>query len=249
MSVWTPPLFPGKPTVTFFGQAGFYFVLKNGVSVAVDLYLSDCCDRYFGFKRLLPYLVSPSDLHPDWLIATHAHYDHFDPDSVPILMADGRTRLLCAKDVRQETERLNLDASRITFLSAGDRWEGPGFSLRAMPCDHGPDTPDAIGILLSFDGKKVYLAGDTCFRPDIFSDPELSGADLAILPINGAYGNLNETEAADAAAILKPKRTVPCHFWNFAQHGGSPALFCEAMRNRNADLPVLLMRPGETVPL
>ena len=247
MELRIPPAQKRGSSVTFLGQAGFVFALTDGRMAGVDLYLSDCCSRYFGFKRLMPYLVSPQALELDYLIATHAHYDHFDPDSVPLLLANGRTRLLCARDVQPEAQRLNLDPERITYLTAGDRFEADGLTVTAVPCDHGDAAPEAIGLLLSFDGKRVYISGDTAFSPDTFSDPALWGADLAILPINGAFGNMNETQAAQAAAILKARLTVPCHFWNFAEHGGNPALFCQAMQAQSA--PYYLMRPGETIGL
>ena len=80
-------------TITFAGQAGFIIETAVGYRIGVDLYLSDCCQRYFGFKRLMPFLYNPLDLNLDLLIATHAHYDHFDPDSVPLIMNNSKTRL------------------------------------------------------------------------------------------------------------------------------------------------------------
>ncbi|MBQ7726184.1 MAG: MBL fold metallo-hydrolase [Clostridia bacterium] len=236
-----------EPTVTFLGQTGFIFRLANGVTIGVDLYLSNCCERYFGFKRLMPYLVNPLELNLDFLIASHAHYDHFDPDAVPLMMANPTTRLLAAYDVKPEAERLHLDESRITYLRDGDVFEDERFTVKAVPCDHGVDTPDAIGLLLCFDGKTVYMTGDTAYRPDYFEEPDLHQADLLILPINGAFGNMNEAEAAKASAILNAKLTVPAHYWNFAEHGGNPARFCEAMKALPEKHNYLIMRPGETI--
>ena len=69
-----------KTTLTFAGQAGFILESADGYRLGVDLYLSNCCERYFGFKRLMPYLYDPLALELDAVVATHAHYDHFDPD-------------------------------------------------------------------------------------------------------------------------------------------------------------------------
>ena len=80
-------------SLTFAGQAGFIIESECGYRIGIDLYLSDCCDRYFGFKRLMPYLYNPLDLDLNLLIATHAHYDHFDPDSVPLIMSNPKTKL------------------------------------------------------------------------------------------------------------------------------------------------------------
>ena len=68
-------------------------------------------------------------------------------------------------------------------------------------------------------------------------------------PINGAFGNLNEAQAAATAGIVRPALTSPCHYWNFAEHGGNPDLFAKAMQTEQSDLPYLLMRPGESITL
>ena len=229
--------------ITFLGQAGFLFETPSGFRIGVDLYLSDCCARYFGFKRLLPYLVNPDELSLDWLIATHAHYDHFDPDSVPRLMSCPRTRLIAARDCGAEAQRLGLERERITYIGVGDSVRSEDAAATAIPCDHGELAPDAVGLLLETAGKRIVVTGDTAFRADYFRAQAVRGADLFILPINGAFGNMNETEAAEAVQIAEPKLAVPCHYWNFAEHGGDPGLFAEEMKKRG--LRYLLMRPGE----
>ena len=67
-----------------------------------------------------------------------------------------------------------------------------------------------------------------------------------IMPINGAFGNMNEVEGAKAANLVKPKITIPCHFWNFAEHGGNPYIFAKEMKEKYVDLNYILMRVGET---
>lgn len=236
-------------SLTFAGQAGFILEDAAGYRVGIDLYLSNCCERYFGFKRLMPYLYCPQELQLDLLIASHAHYDHFDPDSVPLLMGDGKTQLVCARDVREEAERLHLDGSKITYLGRGEQFENESICIRALACDHGELAPDALGLLITFGGKTIYITGDTAYREDIFSDPAVFGVDVLILPINGAFGNLNEAQAAATAGIVRPALTIPCHYWNFAEHGGNPDLFAKAMQTEQSDLPYLLMRPGESITL
>ncbi len=233
--------------LTFAGQAGFILQTEKGFRIGIDLYLSDCCNRYFGLKRLMPYVFNPEEMELDLLIATHAHYDHFDPDSIPLMMKNGKTKLICAPDCKVETEMLNLDQSRITYLKVGDVFENADVKITAMPCDHGEEAPEAIGLFIEADGRRIYIAGDTCFREDTFSREELSGADVLIMPINGAFGNLNETEGAKAAGIIKAKLTIPCHYWNFAEHFGSPHLFMQQMDENYPDLKYNLMRVGETI--
>ena len=236
-------------TLTFAGQAGFILESSDGYRIGVDLYLSNCCERYFGFKRLMPYLYDPLELELDMVVATHAHYDHFDPDSVPLLLRNGKTRLVAAGDVRAEAEKLGLAPEQITYLGVGDTFADDPVTIEAMPCDHGELAPDALGLLITLDGKRIYITGDTAYREDYFANPALAGVDVLILPINGAFGNLNAEEGARVAGVIRAGLTIPCHYWNFAEHGGDPAAFATAMKEEHADLAYLLMRPGESISL
>ena len=56
-------------------------------------------------------------------------------------------------------------------------------------------------------------------------------------------------EGAKTAGIIRAGLTIPCHYWNFAEHGGDPAAFAERMKTQYPDLPYLLMRPGERIEL
>jgi len=72
---------------------------------------------------------------------------------------------------------------------------------------------------------------------------------VLILPINGAFGNMDAHDGVRAAGIIAPALTIPCHYWNFAEHGGDPFAFMNGMKNDHPDLPYLMMRPGETIEL
>jgi L-ascorbate metabolism protein UlaG (beta-lactamase superfamily) len=104
----------------------------------------------------------------------------------------------------------------------------------------------------------VYFAGDT--RP--FSDmvdvqtafPTLN---VAILPIGGRRRlgmaqQMTAAQAADAAALLKPARVVPC---SFGATSGSPLLsfpddpvaeFRKAMEQKGLADRLLVLEPGES---
>ncbi len=234
----------GNVGVFFLGQAGFALKTPSGKLIAVDPYLSDCCERYFGFKRLMPHILDAGEVEFDYLIATHAHFDHFDPDSVPTLLGNGRTRFIGAKDTADECKRLGIKDG-LTFIAVGDKLELDGATLTAVRCDHGADTPHAVGLLFEIEGKRIYMMGDTAYRPDWLDDEAVKNVDLLILPINGAFGNLNEEQAARVIKALTPKLAVPCHYWNFAEHFGSPAEFMSNMKKTCPNAKYILMRQGE----
>lgn len=239
----------GKTYLFFLGQAGFVLKSAAGELLAVDLYLSDCVERlegHMGFKRLQPALLGPEDVPFDWVIATHPHWDHFDVDSMPGFMANGHTRLYASTECRPLSEMLSLDTGRIQYVQPGDCARCGDFDVQFVFCDHGDGAPDAFGLVITVDGKKIYMAGDTCLRLDKAAQiGELGPFDIMIAPINGAFGNLNEQECAVLSACLKPALTIPCHYGICASHGGEPGKFMTHMAQEAPAQKYLLMATGE----
>lgn len=242
---------PGVTRLWSLGQAGFIVQSAAGYLLAIDPYLSECVERIeadSAFKRLLPRLLDPADLELDVLVCTHAHVDHFDVDSVPALLANGRTRLFCSKGCAPLVEELRLGyhAAQIAHIVPGDTASVAGFSVEFLPCDHGNAAPDAVGVAVRVDGFTIVETGDTCLRLD-WLDRFPKSIDVLLAPINGAFGNLSEKDCATLAGALAPRLTVPCHYGMFAAHHGDPGLFCSEMDARH--LPWLLLRQGESLPL
>ena len=114
-----------------------------------------------------------------------------------------------------------------------------------VKCDHGDGAPDAVGVVVTVDNKKIYFAGDTCLHLDWAEYLKQKGPfDIMIAPINGAYGNLNEEECFQLSEAVKPQYTIPCHFGMFASHGGSIKRFLELMGKTH---PFYLMTQGEVL--
>jgi len=215
------------------GQAGFVIKSAEGKLLGIDLYLSECVEPvegHVGYHRLMPQILGYDDLQFDVMIATHYHRDHFDIDAMPALMSNGHTQLFCAYDCVDDVERLKIDKTRVTFVKPGDTYEVDGFKLSFTHCDHGTGAPQAVGVIVKVDNKRILEVGDTCLHLD-WKDEYLKDGklDVLIAPINGAYGNLNEQEHVTLTKALEPKLAVPCHFGMFASHGGHPGLWKELM--------------------
>jgi len=238
----------GKTYLIFLGQAGFVLKSKSGRLLAIDLYLSDCVARYDGFKRLIPFVLRPDEMVFDYIIATHAHYDHFDPDSIPTLIANEKTKLFASVGCEKEIKLLGIAGSNITYVKAGEGIDLDDIKIEFVFCDHGDSASDAFGVVVEIDGKLVYIAGDTGLRTDKVDRIKCGRVfDIMIAPINGTFGNMNVTEAAELCRGIQPKLMIPCHFGCFAEQWGNPQKFIEVMK---ADLPnqnYNLMRIGEQI--
>jgi L-ascorbate 6-phosphate lactonase len=235
------------------GQAGYIIKSKRGQLLGIDLYLSECVEiveGHIGFKRLLPKILGPFDLKFNSIVTTHPHYDHFDIDSIPELLSTKKTKLYASVNCEYEVRRLKITNDNITYVKPGEVYTDGDFELEFVSCDHGTGAPDAVGIVIKVDDKKIYIAGDTCLRLDRVEEYASKGPfDVMIAPINGAYGNLNENECAILSNALKPMLTIPCHYGMFASHGGNPGKFIDIMNKEYPNNKYLLLALGEGLTL
>ncbi len=241
----------GKTHLFYAGQAGFILKSKSGQTLAIDLYLSDCGERFegnIGFKRLLPRILNPQEVMFDHIIATHPHFDHYDVDSMPFLMSNPATCLFASVDCKKFVDASALDEKRVTYVRPLDSQMAGDFNLHFINCDHGKLAPDAVGVIIEVDEKRILVAGDTCLRLDRKPEYLSKGPiDIMIAPINGAYGNLDENDCVELCKALRPAMTIPCHYGLFARHKGLPGLFMEIMEKKCPGQKYLLMTMGEHI--
>ncbi len=240
---------PGSVAVFWLAQAGFVFKTPAGKIVYTDPYLTDYVQRVLpeyglGFKRVMPKLIEPEEVEADYVVSTHSHQDHLDADALPGLLKNPRIHFLGSPDCRPYYEQAGVPQSRFTILHKGETLQLGDFTLTGVYADHGELAPEAMGVLFNFGGIKVWQVGDTAYRPDKWQDIFQENVDIILPPINGAFGNLNGAEAARLAHDAHAKVAIPCHFWMFAAHYGSPAEFLEACKEFPEICPQL-MTQGE----
>ena len=145
----------------------------------------------------------------DAILVTHEHFDHFDREAIAALRKEG-TRVVANPAVR---EMLGFG----TALRNGEGLEvADGVSVAAVPAYNTtagrtkfhPQGRDN-GYLLTLDGFRVYVAGDTEVIPEMV---ELAGTvDVAFLPCNQPY-TMTPQQVAKAAKTIKPKVLFPYHY-------------------------------------
>lgn len=236
---------PGSVALFYLAQAGFCIKTGAGAVVYVDPYLTDSCERLFGFKRLIAAPITPAEAEADVVASTHAHADHLDPDALPVIARNPRTRFLGSPDCEEVYRRCGLARERYTILRQEETATLAGVGFRATYADHGELAPDAIGLLISVDGVTIYNVGDSAYRPQKMAASLNCRVDVMISPINGQFGNMDAVETCRLAAIIKPKVLIAAHFGMFAEHGGDVEAFLEAARALPAGIEARVMAPGE----
>ena len=240
----------GSLAIFWLAQAGFVYKTPGGTIVYVDAYLSDCVHRMlsdvlYGFKRIMPAPLAPEEVEADVVVCTHSHPDHFDYDAIPVLARNARIRFVAAPDCRVELEKLGVPEDRYTIIHEGETLTYGDVRLTGVYADHGDLAPEALGVLVQSGDIKVWQVADTAYRPDKWQEIFAAGVDVIMPPINGAYGNLDGVEAAKLAHDAGARVAIPCHFWMFAEHGGSPAQFLDACKEFAPGVEPHLMAQGE----
>jgi len=143
----------------------------------------------------------------DAIFITHEHGDHLSPPTIALLKKGGTLIFANASSVKE--------AGLGTVIEVGEKKSVFDIVVEAVPAYN--LTPDRLqfhpkarkdnGYVLTFGGKRVYVAGDTEGTPEMKA---LQHIDIAFLPINLPYTMLPK-DAAEAARAFKPKILYPYH--------------------------------------
>lgn len=147
---------------------------------------------------------------PTAILITHAHGDHFDPETLARIGGDAP--ILTTEEVAGKmSDELK---ARATTIANGESTAFGGVPVAAVAAynttaDRQQYHPKGIGngYVLTFGDKKVYVAGDTEPTDEMLA---LSGIEVAFLPMNLPY-TMTVEQAADAVKAFKPAVVYPYH--------------------------------------
>ena len=233
----------GNVLVYWLGGSGYVLKFDDGFVICIDPYLSDCVERMFGFKRLFRPTIEAAELHFDALLISHSHGDHLDVDSfAELVKANPGCRIFAATDC---VEFLDEQKSSYTAITTGDTFTVGRVKVEAVPADHGDLSPEALGFLVSFAGRTMYFAGDTCYNKEMLRPVIDRKPDIAVPCINGGFGNMDPQQAAEFVAACESKIAIPTHYGLFEEHGNAdPAPFVESVGTKTPETRVYLLEPG-----
>jgi L-ascorbate metabolism protein UlaG (beta-lactamase superfamily) len=254
----------GGCALWWFGQSGF--LLKHAVGhLLFDPYLSESLTKKYAATdkphvRMTRRPIDPRRLDMiDVVTSTHAHTDHFDPETLlPLKQANPALRLVLPEANRMAgMERLGGNGDWLVGVNDGETINVRGFAFHPVPAAHETIDRDEhgrskfLGYVVRFGQPAitVYHSGD-CVPFE--GQAELLAPfriDIAILPINGrrperrVTGNFWGREAAGLAHAIGAKLVVPCHFEMFEFNTEPPDDFvgtCERLGQ-----PYRVLRCGE----
>ena len=192
------------------------FKTKSGKTVKFHALMHSCIRIEYNGKeiqidpvaklrdRTVNYTAMPK---ADYIFVTHEHGDHYDAATLKLLSAE-KTQLImnqrCADmygagKVMANGDKLSLKDLSVEAVPAYNTTEG---HLQFHP--KGRDN----GYILTLDGLRIYIAGDTEDIPEMSAFKDI---DIAFLPCNQPYTMTTE-QLVRAAKTIKPKVLFPYHY-------------------------------------
>ncbi|MBI3911436.1 MAG: MBL fold metallo-hydrolase [Armatimonadetes bacterium] len=249
---------PGRAFFWWLGQQSW--IVKAGSHV---LYF----DPYLAHHpaRQTPPLLRPDQItHADWVLCSHDHIDHIDPDAVPGIAAASPQALFVAPRPHERRMRdLGIPPERLRLLSHGESLAERGTCIRGLKAKHEffDEDPERgfpyLGYVVEVGGVSIYHAGDTLLWEGLIAELRAGPSlDVAFLPINGrdavryrrnCLGNMTFQEAVDLAGEVRPRLAVPAHWDMFPYNSEDPQKFADYLAAKYPGIRTWVGPAGERV--
>ena len=251
---------PGRIACWWLGQAG-YAIKTHDLMVYVDPYLSEYAERITRGKsnehvRMTAAQMRPSDVDcADWVLCTHDHADHIDPDGVPtIAKRSPQAQFLVPEAARRTLLAMRISPQRIRSLRGDDSMSAGPITVSAIPAKHERFDDDAehgypyLSYIIRLEGIMLFHAGDTIPYPQQVEKVRPHRVDIAMVPINGRdearhrlefEGNFTCEEAVDFALQIEARLTIPMHYDMFTLNTADVNDFCRKADARGLRYRVL----------
>lgn len=144
----------------------------------------------------------------DLILVTHEHHDHLDPAAITTLSKEDTTLVVNQRvaDILGYG-KVMANGDRLT-LSEGIEIEAvAAYNITPEHLQFHPKGRDN-GYILTLDGLRIYIAGDTEVTPEMHGIKDI---DIAFLPCNQPY-TMTPDQLIEAAKIIKSKVVYPYHF-------------------------------------
>ncbi len=197
-----------------------FFIFYKGVKILTDPFLSP---HIFGIRRQKP-AIRPDLLPPmDYILISHAHYDHLDMRTLRRLHREAVVIVPeNVKPVFGMTKFKEIIELKI-FQSYKDK-----INITALPVKHNkgrsilfPNT-ETVSYYFEINNKSFYFGGDTAYFDGFKEIGKQYDIEIAFLPIGGYEPTLllknvhmNPWEAVQAFIDLNASFVVPIHYATF----------------------------------
>lgn len=183
--------------------------------------------------------MKPEDVHPDFIILTHAHGDHLG-DSLKIAKANN-SKIIAVNELAKYFASEGFESHA---MHVGGSFKFPFGRVKLTIAHHSSTLDDgrymgpAAGVLIKTDGHTVYHCGDTGLFMDMKLIGQLDDIDVMFVPIGDNF-TMGIDDAVKAVEFVQPKLAVPIHFNTFPVIKADPQEFADKVKSLGKKAKVL----------
>lgn len=222
----------GPLPVQLLGQSGCRITFGN-VVVYLDPYLSNSVQAFESqdLARQVPIPQAPNSISDaDWVLITHEHIDHCDPETLPqIALASPLAKFIAPEAVLAKLDRWGIERNRLVVCQESEWFMlAPNLRVIATPAAHPEVERDetgrlrCVGFILDYFGRRIFHSGDTGLTEEVLEAVKRHlPIFCAFLPVNeqnffrrrrGIIGNMSVREAFGFAEEIGAEQVVPIHW-------------------------------------
>ena len=143
----------------------------------------------------------------DYIFVTHEHGDHFDKEAIKLLSKKETQLVMNKRCANMYGPCAVLHNGQSATLGDIEVEAVPAYNITEGRTQFHPKDRDN-GYILTIDGLRIYIAGDT---EDIPEMQDIKDIDIAFMPCNQPYTMTTE-QLVRAAKTVMPKVLFPYHY-------------------------------------
>lgn len=158
-----------------------------------------------------PYGIEERYNDADYILITHAHYDHFSPEDI-LKVKHNDTIIIITEDIYIDILKLGFKENKIVIVEPENKYNIKNLYIETVSAyntnkSFHPKENGWVGYILNLGYERVYITGDTDITPEALNVK----CDLLFIPVGGTY-TMDYAEAAKLANKIMPTIAVPIHY-------------------------------------
>jgi L-ascorbate metabolism protein UlaG (beta-lactamase superfamily) len=187
-------------------------------------------DSSIGKIYIDPFRMNEEPGDADYILVTHDHYDHFNPEDIP-KVSKGDSILVVPENMKEKAKEVAGSVGKIVTVKPGESVTIDKLNIETIPSYNigkpfHPKEAGWVGYILNVDGKRIFIAGDT----DATDEAKKVKCDIELVPVGGTY-TMDTRKAADLINTIRPEYAIPTHYGSIVGKISDGKAFCDLVQS------------------